>query len=70
MDAEGGEGGGAGRAAAEPLSWGTRLAQKLFIQVSADLYQGPAGPRSCIRLHGMLLGMRVAHATASCSRWA
>lgn len=25
--------GGAGRAAAEPLSWGTRIAQKLFIQV-------------------------------------
>ena len=32
-DAEGGEGGTAGRAAAEPLSWGTRLAQKLYIQV-------------------------------------
>ena len=38
VDAEGGEGGGAGRAAAEPLSWGTRIAQKLFIQVSTDLY--------------------------------
>lgn len=30
--------GGAGRAAAEPLSWGTRIAQKLFIQVCRCSY--------------------------------
>ena len=41
VDAEGGEGGGAGRAAAEPLSWSTRFAQKLFIQVSADSVPRP-----------------------------
>lgn len=49
VDAEAGEGGGAGRAAAEPLSWGTRIAQKLFIQVSAD----PV-PRPCKTLHERL----------------
>ena len=60
VDAEGGEGGGTGRAAAEPLSWGTRIAQRLFTQVSADLCQGRAGlcARSCVLLHYMMLRLR------------